>query len=196
VGRSLHPHGRWRLSFRGRADHAGTTALADRHDPMLPLARTVLAVRAAAAALDALATVGRVQVEPNGANVIPSTATLWLDARCPDPATVRVLVEEVVAAAEQAAEPEVEVSLVEESWTPEVVFDPDLAGALAARLGDAPLLASGAGHDAGVLAAAGVPTAMLFVRNPSGVSHAPAEHADREDCLAGVAALAEALAGG
>ena len=52
-----------------------------------------------------------------------------------------------------------------------------------------PLLATGAGHDAGILAAAGVPTAMLFVRNPTGVSHSPAEHAERDDCLAGVEAL-------
>ena len=60
--------------------------------------------------------------------------------------------------------------------------------------GDAPRLATGAGHDAGILAAAGVPTAMLFVRNPTGVSHAPAEHAERADCLTGVAALADVAA--
>jgi N-carbamoyl-L-amino-acid hydrolase len=50
-----------------------------------------------------------------------------------------------------------------------------------------------AGHDAGVLQAAGVPSAMLFVRNPTGVSHSPAEHADMADCLAGVEALARTL---
>ena len=52
------------------------------------------------------------------------------------------------------------------------------------------MLGTGAGHDAGILAAAGVPAAMLFVRNPTGVSHSPAEHAERADCLAGVDALA------
>ena len=52
----------------------------------------------------------------------------------------------------------------------------------------APVLPTGAGHDAGVLAAR-VPTAMLFVRNPTGVSHSPAEHADLADCEAGVRAL-------
>ena len=52
----------------------------------------------------------------------------------------------------------------------------------------------GAGHDAGILAAAGIPAAMLFVRNPTGVSHSPAEHADRHDCLAGIDALAAVLA--
>jgi N-carbamoyl-L-amino-acid hydrolase len=54
---------------------------------------------------------------------------------------------------------------------------------------DAPVLATGAGHDAGILAAAGVPTAMLFVRNPTGVSHSPEEHAEAADCHAGVDAL-------
>jgi N-carbamoyl-L-amino-acid hydrolase len=60
---------------------------------------------------------------------------------------------------------------------------------LAAAPGGAPA----AGHDAGILAAAGVPTAMLFVRNPTGVSHSPAEQAERDDCLAGVDALGTVL---
>ncbi len=51
------------------------------------------------------------------------------------------------------------------------------------------MLGTGAGHDAGILASAGVPSAMLFVRNPTGVSHSPEEHAERDDCHAGVAAL-------
>ena len=55
------------------------------------------------------------------------------------------------------------------------------------------LLATQAGHDAGILATAGVPTAMIFVRNPTGVSHSPAEHAEPDDCRAGVLALADAL---
>jgi len=59
-------------------------------------------------------------------------------------------------------------------------------------LGDAPILPTGAGHDAGVLSAQ-VPTAMLFVRNPTGISHSPAEHAEPDDCAAGVDALATVL---
>ena len=62
-----------------------------------------------------------------------------------------------------------------------------------ADLGDAPVLPTGAGHDAGILSAAGIPTAMLFVRNPTGVSHSPAEHAEPADCLAGVDALTRVL---
>ena len=51
----------------------------------------------------------------------------------------------------------------------------------------------GAGHDAGILANAGIPTAMLFVRNPTGVSHSPDEWASTADCITGVAALADVL---
>ena len=83
--------------------------------------------------------------------------------------------------------------VTEESWTPSTTFDDGLRDRLAALLGGAPVLPTGAGHDAGILAAAGVPSAMLFVRNPTGVSHSPAEHAERDDCLAGVDALAQAI---
>jgi N-carbamoyl-L-amino-acid hydrolase len=191
----LRPHGRWRLTFHGAPDHAGTTALVDRMDPMLTVARCVMDVREAATRHDAVATVGRIRVVPNATNVIPSLVEAWLDARAGDEATVRAVVDDVVnGVAAHATLDGISVDLVEESWSPAVHFDPGLAGRLAARLGGAPVLASGAGHDAGVLAAAGVPTAMLFVRNPTGVSHAPAEHAERDDCLAGVAALADCIA--
>ena len=87
---------------------------------------------------------------------------------------------------------------VEESWTPRTPFDRSLAVQLSALLQGAPVLETGAGHDAGVLSQAGIPTAMLFVRNPTGVSHSPEEHADEADCHAGVEALSSvvrALAG-
>jgi N-carbamoyl-L-amino-acid hydrolase len=69
-----------------------------------------------------------------------------------------------------------------------------LTGRLRTVLGDVPVLSTGAGHDAGILAAAGIPAAMIFVRNPTGISHSPAEWAERDDCLAGVGALATVLA--
>jgi N-carbamoyl-L-amino-acid hydrolase len=77
--------------------------------------------------------------------------------------------------------------------SPVTDFDAGLRDRLSGLLGGAPVLPTGAGHDAGVLAAAGIPTAMLFVRNPTGVSHSPAEHATDADCAAGVAALAGVL---
>jgi N-carbamoyl-L-amino-acid hydrolase len=190
VAGSIWPHGRWRLDLRGRADHAGTTRLADRDDPMPALAAAILEARAAAGRRGALATVGKVRVEPNGVNAIPSAVTAWLDARGPVEDEVLAVVADVGSAAGTTP--------VEESWTPTTTFDAVLRDRLAALLVDhdgvpAPVLPTGAGHDAGILAAAGIPTAMLFVRNPTGVSHSPDEHAEPADCLAGVAALARAV---
>ena len=170
---------------RGRADHAGTTALADRDDPVLTLAAVVVEARAAATRHGCLATVGKVDVHPNGVNAVASHVTAWLDVRSPDADAVRAVVTEVAAVAG--------VTPVEESWTGATGFDASLTARAAALLGDAPVLRTGAGHDAGVLAAAGVPTTMLLVRNPTGVSHSPHEHAEREDCLAGVDALTRVL---
>lgn len=183
VGTEIWPHGRWRFTLAGRADHAGTTRLVDRQDPMLDLARLITATRAAAEKHLAVATVGKVDVSPGAVNAIASEVVAWLDARGEDEDRVRSVVSELATA---FGEPE------QESWTAATGFDPQLAADLAAVVtdeGPVPLLSTGAGHDAGILAAAGIPTAMLFVRNPTGTSHSPAEHADVADCHAGVAAL-------
>ncbi|HEX9526381.1 MAG TPA: allantoate amidohydrolase, partial [Streptosporangiaceae bacterium] len=84
IAESIWPHGRWRIDFTGRADHAGTTKLADRHDPMLPYAATVLAARTVATEFGALATFGKVVAEPGAANAISSAVHAWLDARAPN----------------------------------------------------------------------------------------------------------------
>jgi beta-ureidopropionase / N-carbamoyl-L-amino-acid hydrolase len=198
IAEGIWPHGRWRLDFTGRADHAGTTRLADRRDPMLPFAAAVLEARQAASVHGALATFGKVSAEPGAANAISSAVSAWLDARAPDQAALDRTVGQIEAAARRAADAQgVEVGVRRESFTPRVEFDPALrtrlAAALAAQGIVAPVLPTGAGHDAGVLAAR-LPAAMLFVRNPTGVSHSPAEHAELADCEAGVTALAAALA--
>ena len=197
LAEGIWPHGRWRLGFSGRADHAGTARFADRNDPMLPYASTVLAARRAAAERGALATFGKVIAEPGGANGVSAAVTAWLDARAPDEEALADTVAAVRSVAEfSCAEHQVTLSVRQESYTPVVRFDQRLrdriAGVLAAAGVKAPVLPTGAGHDAGVLAAR-VPTAMLFVRNPTGVSHSPAEHADLADCEAGVRALALVL---
>ncbi len=193
VATSIWPHGRWHCRFAGAADHAGTTRLADRRDPVLPFAATVLAARDLADRAGALATVGRVHVRPNGTNAVASGVDAWLDARAPDERTLLGLADDVTAAAQEAAAAHgTTVEVTRESWSPEVAFDDGLRSRLRALLGDVPELPTGAGHDAGVLAAH-VPTAMLFVRNPTGVSHSPAEHAEPDDCVAGIRALATVL---
>lgn len=193
VGSDIWPHGRWRIDLPGEANHAGTTRLDDRRDAMLGQAATVIAARRAAEAHGCVATVGKVRVVPGGVNAIPSEVTAWLDARGADAEAVRRVVAEVTEVAG-----EFDGSVAEESWTPTTAFDPVLVRRLATRLGGVPVIGTGAGHDAGILANAGIPTAMLYVRNPTGVSHSPAEWADEADCLAGVDALAtvvEDLAG-
>jgi len=197
VAEGIWPHGRWRLEFGGRADHAGTARFADRSDPMLPYAATVLAARQAAAGASALATFGKVIAEPGGSNGVSSAVRAWLDARAPDEDTLRDTVAKVrIAAEESSAEHGVTLTVRQESYTPLVRFDESLRDRIAAVLAAAgsppPVLPTGAGHDAGVLAAR-VPTAMLFVRNPTGISHSPAEHADLADCEAGARALAAVL---
>jgi N-carbamoyl-L-amino-acid hydrolase len=185
VGSAIWPHGRWRFDLPGKANHAGTTRLADRHDPMLALADVIQQTRGLAERFGVLGTCGKVQVEPNAVNAIPSRVTGWLDARGADPGYVQAFVEALddVVGGHGG-------SMRQESWTHETLLDLALAERLAGLLSDAPVLPTGAGHDAGILANAGIRTAMLFVRNPTGVSHSPAEHADRDDCLLGVAALA------
>lgn len=197
VGSTIVAHGRWRLSFSGRADHAGTTRLRDRCDPMIPAAATVLAARAAMERHgdEARATVGRVQAAPGVTNVVASHVEVLLDARGPLP---EILVDDVVAAARAAADAEgATVEIRCESSSGAVTLDPALADTLAVAV--APTvpgvgrLATAAGHDAGVLAAH-VPTGMLHVRNPTGVSHAPDEHADGADVETGARALTDVLA--
>ncbi|MCW5253878.1 MULTISPECIES: allantoate amidohydrolase [unclassified Streptomyces] len=200
VASAIWPHGRWRFDFRGEANHAGTTALADRRDPMLPYAETVLAARREARLAGAVATFGKIGVEPNGVNAVPSLVRGWLDSRAPGQDGLDAVVTGIEKAArEHAAAHGVDLDVVRESFTPVVEFDHALRDELVRLLGGAaersvPVLGTGAGHDAGILAGR-VPTAMLFVRNPTGVSHSPAEHAAEDDCLAGVDALTDALEG-
>ena len=194
VASAIWPHGRWRLSFSGEGNHAGTTRMDDRRDPMLTYAYTALAANKEARLAGAHATIGRVAVEPNATNAIAERVTAWLDARAPEQSTLDELVEAIQGrASERAGRDGTTVAMTTESASAVTEFDADLRERLSGLLDGAPVLPTGAGHDAGVLAAAGVPTAMLFVRNPTGVSHSPAEHATDADCAAGVAALASVL---
>ncbi|MFE3599975.1 allantoate amidohydrolase [Streptomyces sp. NPDC059142] len=229
IASAIWPHGRWRFDFHGEANHAGTTRLADRRDPMLTYAETVLAARREAEFAGALATFGKISVEPNGVNAIPSLVRGWLDSRAADQSALDTVVAAIEAAAREAADRAgIDVQVVRESFTPVVEFEHALrdelarilgrhpatatgtdpaggagageagagAGARGARAGrrGIPVLGTGAGHDAGILSGS-IPTAMLFVRNPTGVSHSPAESATEDDCAAGVLALADVLEG-
>ncbi|MEV0672776.1 allantoate amidohydrolase [Mycobacterium sp. NPDC050441] len=197
VASSIWPHGRWEFTFAGEANHAGATRLIDRRDPMLAFASSVHSARAEAAQHGAVATFGKVIVSPNGANAIPSQIRAWLDARAPDEATLTALVERITAEAHHhAATDSIDLEVFAESVTPIVEFPEGPRARLLkalAHLGEVPVLPTAAGHDAGILSEQ-VPTAMLFVRNPTGVSHSPAEFAEPGDCNQGAVALADVMA--
>jgi beta-ureidopropionase / N-carbamoyl-L-amino-acid hydrolase len=165
--------------FEGRADHAGTTPMDARVDALVEAARFVLHVRESAHG-GAVATVGAVEVEPNAVNVVPARVTVSVDARAPSAAQL----DDLIAAI--GFEPASRLDPVEFSGRP--------LDTLRGVLPGAPELVSGAGHDAMVLAAAGVPTTMLFVRSLNGgVSHHPDELSSEEDIAGGIDALTAAL---
>jgi N-carbamoyl-L-amino-acid hydrolase len=191
---SLAARERWRCTLRGVSDHAGTAAMADRRDALVPAARAVVAAHELALAEPgAVATVGRISALPGSTNQVPGEARLSLDVRAPEQGALERVREGVRAAARAEG---IEAEWLCESADPGCIFDSALREALhdAARAeGQAAVdLAAYAGHDAGVLARH-LPAGMLFVRNPTGISHNPAESASEEDCLAACAVLARVL---
>jgi acetylornithine deacetylase/succinyl-diaminopimelate desuccinylase-like protein len=169
----------------GRAGHAGTTPMLGRQDALVAAAEEILRVRDAALAIkDAVATVGQLEVEPGGTNVIPSRVTFSLDVRAPDAERLGRLIAAVGLEDEGRTEPVAMSETVRSA----------LRDAVAARGLPVVELASGAGHDAGILAAAGVEAGMLFVRaGADGVSHSPDEAASDEDVTLAVDVLTDAL---
>jgi hydantoinase/carbamoylase family amidase len=173
------------ITIVGRAAHAGTTPMDVRDDALVAAAERILAVRDAARAIpEAVATVGTVTVEPGAANVVPAEVSLTVDARAPDRERLDALVAAIGFEPTLRVEP--------------VAMDAEVCGAVRAAIAELgqPIveLPSGAGHDAGILAAAGVPSAMLFVRSRNGgISHSPDEHSDDEDVLLAIEALEHAL---
>jgi N-carbamoyl-L-amino-acid hydrolase len=192
IATSLSARGRWEWQVVGEANHAGTTPMAGRRDALVRAAEFVLAVQRTAVAHEgSVATVGRITPWPGGTNVIPGRCSGTLDVRALNNATrdavVQALVEEFS-----------DIVIEHKSTDDAAIFDPILIAdlhAAANELGVSSMdLPSYAGHDAGTLALAGVPSVMIFTRSPNGISHNPAEHSDESVCLDAVAVLAAALA--
>jgi acetylornithine deacetylase/succinyl-diaminopimelate desuccinylase-like protein len=178
-------YARGELVCEGRAGHAGTTPMEGRADALVAAASEIQRVRDAALAIPAaVATIGQVDVEPGGANVIPSRVRLSLDVRAPDAERLDALVAAVGFEPGYRVEP--------------AHFAGRASDAVREAIADRQLpvvdLPSGAGHDAGILASAGVDAAMLFVRSLNdGVSHSPDELSSEEDVSLAVDVLADAL---
>jgi len=182
---SIVGYARGELVFDGRAGHAGTTPMSARDDALVAAAESILGIRDSARGIEgAVATVGKLTVEPGGSNVIPAHVRISVDARAPDGARL----EELIAA----------IGVEPVHWTPPAPLAEGLRRVLLEEIERRGLpaieLPSGAGHDAGILAAAGVESAMLFVRSLNGgVSHSPDELSSEEDIALAVEVLTAAL---
>jgi allantoate deiminase len=184
VGQSRHE-----LAFRGKANHAGTTPMHLRHDALAGAAEWIQAVeRKASATAGLVATVGRIHASPGAANVIPGEVRASLDVRHADDAVrLDALAGLLETATRTAASRGLGLETRQQLDEPATPMSPALANALEAAAlaaGHRPhRMVSGAGHDALVLAKK-LPTAMLFLRSPGGVSHHPDEAVRAEDVRA------------
>jgi allantoate deiminase len=173
------------IEIDGHAGHAGTTPMDVRDDALVKAAKEILRIEETARSIEgAVATVGQVEVQPGAVNVIASRVLLSVDARAPDAERLERLVAAI------GVEPSYEVA--------PAGMAPELRDVLRSELESRGLplieLTSGAGHDAGILAAAGVPSMMLFVRSLNGgISHSPDELSSEEDVRLAVDVLADAL---
>jgi beta-ureidopropionase / N-carbamoyl-L-amino-acid hydrolase len=176
--RSLASRMRLALTFTGRADHAGTTRRPERRDALAAAARLiVVADELTGGEPDFLVTASRILVAPNAFTTVPSSVRLWIDARTPGPERLEEWRDELEErAGELTRNTGVGIELAIASHSAGVAFDADVLAAM----GDLPGLVCFAGHDAGILAPR-IPAGMVFVRNPTGVSHAPEEEVDMED---------------
>lgn len=174
------------LEFAGQANHAGTTPMHMRRDALAAAAEWITAVEALASRTDGLtATVGRVLVEPNAGNVIPGKTRISLDVRHALDAEREKAVEELNTRAHAiAGRRGLGLECTRQMNEPAVPMDERLTAYLATAVEATGLpvrtMASGAGHDAMVMATR-LPTAMLFLRTPGGISHHPAEMVLEED---------------
>jgi allantoate deiminase len=180
--------GQTRLTFEfiGHANHAGTTPMRLRRDALAAAAEWITKVETLALATDGLvATVGKVVVEPNAGNVVPGVVKVSLDVRHATDSTRKEAIEKLIESADAiAARRSLTVKRTRQMDQPAVPMDERMTSFLADAIEAVGLpvkmMPSGAGHDAMVMAAR-VPTAMLFLRSPGGISHHPDEAVLEED---------------
>jgi allantoate deiminase len=184
VGQTRHT-----LTWTGHANHAGTTPMHLRRDALAGAAEWIVAVEALAQRTEGLvATVGHITVEPSAGNVIAGAVRVSLDLRHADDATRKSAVEALLAQADAiAARRNLALQCTRQMDQPAVPMEEQLTAFLTDAIEATGLpvkrMPSGAGHDAMVMAAC-VPTAMLFLRSPGGISHHPDETVLEEDVAA------------
>ena len=189
----------YEVIVRGTANHAGTTRLPDRNDPMAAAARMMAAVREEIVAQggDLVATIGRVSAEPGAPNVIPAEVRFTIDIRDPS----RLVLERAVANLQRAFDAFAAEEGVSVTWEtlhsiPAAPADPAVMRALQEAVEEYRypwrIMPSGAGHDAQSIAGL-APMGMLFTPSVGGLSHTPAEFTRTADAACCADVLLRAL---
>ena len=193
---SIIGQSRLELSFEGHANHAGTTPMSLRQDALVAASQWIVEVSAYASGYKQLvATVGSLKISPGAVNVVPGSVTATLDVRHPKDESRHAAVATLLTKAESAAAKygvRVKASLKSEqrSIPMDLALTTDLQQA-AERAGySADAMFSGAGHDS-MIVAPHVPTTMLFLRSPGGLSHHPDENVREQDVEAALATVLE-----
>jgi allantoate deiminase len=177
---------RLELAFHGRSNHSGTTPMNLRYDALAAAAEWITAVEnMARSSTGLLATVGKIEAKPGATNVIAGEARLTLDVRHSSDAirmqAANDLIEQAKNIAERRALTMEWTSLLEQQTVPMDAFlVNEIERAIQATSSAPHRMASGAGHDAMILAEK-IPAAMIFLRTPGGISHDPAEAVAVED---------------
>ena len=187
------------LVLVGQSNHAGTTPMSLRKDPMRVAAEVVTAVRSIATEMGGtqVATVGSLHLHPNLVNVVPASATMTVDLRNTDEALLQQAEEELHNCVAVFAKDEgLKVETRSLARFEPVEFDSRVVEQieeLAQRTGlSTKRMPSGAGHDAQMMARI-CPTGMIFVPSLDGISHNPAEHTDERDLIAGTQLLSDTM---
>ncbi len=177
---------RLKLAFGGHANHAGTTPMHLRKDALAAAAEWICGVEALGKETDGLvATAGRIVVEPNAGNVVPGYAQVSLDVRHASDSVRTAAIDRLLESAHSICDRRrISLERTDQLEQAAVPMDPELTlilkEAIEAAGYPSKTMPSGAGHDAMIMAAR-VPTAMLFLRSPGGMSHHAAETVLEED---------------
>lgn len=191
---------RWQVTVEGAVNHAGTTPMEERRDALVAAARLAERVRREIRRSEGepVGNVGWIQAEPGVTNVVAGRATLPVELRALDQEVVEALWTRIEdGAREIAEEEEVQITARPTGREPPGLSDPSVSRVLeeAAREMGASCrrIGSGGGHDAQVLARAGIPMGMVFVPSQGGISHSPREFTAWEDCARGAEVLFRAV---
>ncbi|AMQ55837.1 Zn-dependent hydrolase [Algoriphagus sanaruensis] len=190
----------WEISFKGKANHAGTTPMALRHDPMLPAAELILEVNKIVNSYPGrqVATVGKIQAFPGAGNVIPGEVKVNVEIRDLSSEKIWTVYKDIERKAQELANQsgtKLEIKHIEVASKP-ALADPKIREIIknqAEKLGlTTKSLPSGAGHDAQEMARI-APMGMIFIPSKDGISHAPEEYSSKEDIGNGANVLLQTI---